>query len=196
MRSKISDNFLLQGTFITDTLRRCSLLNASPYATCIARENLKASRQSFYLSQYFFYQPRPFRYILREGNVCIDAPWRCSLDFRTFHLVRRPIDPPRQPRRAGLADGPGITKIRGSMIYNGVMGAWDDMALLLLPAGIIAEGWPRHCPGGEPAREIDSSKIERECSLFLLISLFPFARTLNKYYPEITCLRARENIFV
>lgn len=169
-------------------LTTCTLLNASPYATCIGRENLKASRPSFYLSQYFFYQSRPSRYI--------ECSCRCAVALLSWFPNVSPGAPthwpPTSTTSGRLADGPGITKIRGSMIYNGVMGAWDDTALLLLPAGIIAGGWPRHCPGASQ-REIDSSKIERETAYFLLISLSSFLleRWINIIRRLHVCERAK-----
>lgn len=92
--------------------------------------------------------------------------------------------PPTSTTSGRLTDGLGITKIRGSMIYNGVMGAWDDTALLLLPAGIIAGGWPRHCPGANQRER--STPQNRAVRFFIYPSAFaPW--TLNKYYSKITC---------
>lgn len=60
---------------------------------------------------------------------------RCTCDSRTwFHLARRPVDPPRQVPGAR----PRATKMRGGMIYNGVMGSRDDTAVIVAPLGIIA----------------------------------------------------------
>lgn len=106
--------------------------------------------------------------------------------FRAFHPARRPADLPRQPRRADSRTGPGITKIRGGMIYNAVMGARDDMAV------IVAGG--HYCGGADPDIAAGQTRPERkrggeeweidcarECKLVFLVPGFSFYLTSNFY---------------